>query len=71
MARATAEYAVTEKADWEEGDFFRFNLFLTQVLQVLEFFAQLHDHSGDAGDGANLTDGNEKLIWLYGPASGD
>ena len=68
MARFTASFTITELTDWEEGDFFEETNFRDQVGQNLEFFAQSHDHSGDTGDGANLTDGNEKLIWLYGPA---
>ena len=68
MARATATYAVTETTDWEEGDFFEAALFLIQVLQVLEFYAQLHDHSGDAGDGANLTTGDDGLLFMAMPA---
>ncbi len=71
MARASATFTVTEATDWEEGDFLEAAAILAQILQNLEFFAQSHDHSGDAGDGGNLTDGNEKLIWLLGPASGD
>lgn len=71
MARFDATFNITEKTNWEAADFFRFDNYRDEVGQNLEFFAQAHDHSGDAGDGANLTDGNEKLIWLYGPASGD
>ncbi len=69
--RADATWTNTDKELWEEGDFFEAATFLLHVLQNIEFGAQSHDHSGDAGDGANLTDGNELLIWLYGPASGD
>lgn len=70
MARATATFSVTEATDFESGDLLRYDKFLAQVLQNLEFAAQLHDHSGDAGDGATLVDGNQKNIWYYGPATG-
>jgi hypothetical protein len=68
MARFAATYAITEATDWLEGEFFDATRFADQVGQPIEFFAQTHDHSGDAGDGATLTDGNEKLIFYYGPA---
>ncbi len=71
MARAAATFTITEATDWEEGDFFEAAAFLAQVLQNVEFFAQSHDHSGDTGDGTTLVAGDEKLIWYYGPASGD
>lgn len=70
MARFTATFTVTEATHWASGDLFRFDYFRDEIGQNLEFFAQSHDHSGDPGDGATLTDGNEKNIWYYGPASG-
>ena len=65
MARFSATYAITEATNWLADSFFRFDLFRDQIGQVIEFFAQTHDHSGDAGDGATLTAGEEKLIFLY------
>lgn len=69
MARFTATFNITEATDWEAGDFFRFDKFRDQVGQNIEFFAQTHDHSGDAGDGGTLVAGNYKAIFYYGPAS--
>ena len=71
MARFTSTFTITEATDWEAGDVLRFDKFRDQIGQNIEWFAQGHDHSGDAGDGATLTDGNEKNIYYYGPASGD
>jgi hypothetical protein len=69
MARATATFTVTEATNWLSGSFFRWDLFLAQVLQNIEFFAQTHDHSGDPGDGASSVAGDAKAIWYYGAAS--
>lgn len=69
MARFTATYAITEATDWDSGDFFRFDKFRDQIGQVIEYFATLHDHTGDPGDGATLPAADPKQVWYYGPAS--
>ena len=69
MARFTAVAAITEATDWEAADFFRFDKFRDQIGQNLEFLIQLHDHSGDLGDGANLTTGDDGLLFFAQPAT--
>lgn len=69
MARFTPIFTITEATDWEAGKFFRFDKFRDQVGQNIEFFAQNHDHSGDAGDGATLTTGDDGLLFFAMPAS--
>jgi len=69
MARFAATFSITETTDWEAADFFRFDEFRDQVGQNLEYFAQTHDHSGDAGDGATLTAGDDGLLFFAMPAS--
>jgi len=48
---------------------FRSAKFRDQVGQNIEFLAQLHDHTGDPGDGGNLPGADMKNIWYFGPAS--
>jgi hypothetical protein len=63
MAKFTATWTDTEATDWEAGDFFRTDKFRDQFGQNVEFLAQSHDHSGDAGDGATLPTADPKYIW--------
>lgn len=69
MARFTATFTITETTDWEASDFFRFDKFRDQIGQNIEFGAQVHDHSGDPGDGATLTAGDDGLLFFAMPAS--
>lgn len=69
MARFASTFTITETTNWDAGDFFRFDKFRDEVGQNLEFFAQTHDHSGDAGDGAMLTAGDDGLLFFAMPAS--
>lgn len=68
MTRATAVFTITTLEDFQEGDFLLEAKFLAQVLQNLEHFATVHDHSGDAGDGATLTTGDDGLLFMAMPA---
>ena len=70
MARFTSTFTITETTNWETGDYVRFNLLRDEVMQNIEFFAQSHDHSGDAGDGAAIAPADPKLTWMYGPSPG-
>ena len=70
MARFSATFTITEATDWQAGDFLRTDLFAAQVGQNLEFLAQSHDHSGDAGDGATLPVANPLYVWLLTPPLG-
>lgn len=69
MARFTATFNITETTHWEAADFWRSPYFRDEVGQNLEWFAQSHDHSGDAGDGATLTAGDDGLLFFAMPAS--
>jgi len=69
VARFTATFSITEATHWEEDDFFDATYFRDEVGQNLEWFAQSHDHSGDAGDGATLTAGDDGLLFFATPAS--
>lgn len=60
---------MTETTDWAADSFFRYDKFRDQIGQVLEWFAQLHDHSGDAGDGGTLAAGDDGLLFFAMPAS--
>lgn len=70
MARATASWTNTELTDWEAGDGVRETTLKEQVLQNLEYMAQSHDHSGDAGDGSTLPTSDPKALWFYTPSAG-
>lgn len=70
MARFSATFAVTEATDFEAGDFLRFDKFRDQIGQNIEWLAQSHDHSGDAGDGGTLAVANPLYIWLLTPPLG-
>lgn len=70
MARFSATFSVTEATDWEAGDYVRTDKFRDQVGQNIEFLAQSHDHSGDAGDGGTLAVADPKAIWFYGLEEG-
>lgn len=55
MARATATFTATDTDNYRKPPRnMRENKFLADVLQNIEFLAQTHDHSGDAGDGGAL-----------------
>lgn len=70
MARFSATFTVTEATDWEAGDFLRFDKFRDQIGQNVEWLAQSHDHSGDAGDGATIPLANPAYVWLLTPPLG-
>ena len=70
MARFAATFTITEATDFEAGDYLRFDKFRDQFGQNVEFFAQSHAHSGDAGDGAAIAPADPKLTWMYGPSPG-
>lgn len=65
MARFAATFTITEQSDWDAGDFITHEDLRDQVLQNIEFFAQSHDHSGDAGDGGTLALANPAAAWFF------
>lgn len=66
-----ATYTTTEALDWEAGNFLRFDKFRDQVGQNIEWLAQNHDHSGDAGDGGTLPVADPKyIIYISAAAAG-
>lgn len=67
MARATPTAGVTELTDWESADVIRYDKFRDQILQIIEFLLQTHDHTGDAGDGGTLTGADFMAVLAYGP----
>lgn len=70
MARFTATFSVTEATDWEAGDFLRTDKFQAQIGQNIEWFAQSHDHNGNAGDGGTIATADPKALWFYTPPAG-
>lgn len=70
MARFTATFTETEATDWQAGDGVRETAFKEQLGQNIEWLAQEHDHSGDAGDGGTLPTADPKSIWFYGTVQG-
>lgn len=65
MARFAATFTITEQSDWDAGDYVRSDKLSAQVMQNIEFFAQSHDHSGDAGDGGTLALANPAAAWFF------
>ncbi len=67
MARFASTWTNTETTDWEAGDTILWTK-LRDLFQNLEFLAQLHDHSGDPGDGATLGAADDGLLFFAQPA---
>lgn len=70
MARFSATFTITEATDWEAGDFVRYDKLRDQLGQNIEWLAQSHDHSGDAGDGGTLAVANPLFVWFIAPPMG-
>ncbi len=71
MARFTPAWTNTEATDWQAGDFIRETKLKEQIGQNIEWLAQNHDHSGDAGDGGTLPVADPKyIIYVSAAAAG-
>lgn len=71
MARFTPAWTNTEATDWQAGGFIRETKLKEQLGQNIEWLAQNHDHSGDAGDGGTLPVADPKyIIYVSAAAAG-
>jgi len=70
MARFTATFTMTEATNREQGDFLRTDKFRDEIGQNIEWLAQSHDHSGDAGDGGTIAISDPKQVWWWATPPG-